>query len=353
MDEAQELSDDALEALKPTISAGPLGNPQQIYTGTPPGPLANGEVFTRVRAAARAGHDKRLSWLEWSMLPWDAKQADRDALDLDDRRNWAKSNPSQGIRLNVDVIADERSDFSDDGFARERGGVWSIDDENGLISPTAWSALADKKSIAPPLISVAFDVNPERSAGAIGLYGTRPDDLGHVELVDVRPGMDWLLAELIGIARRNTLATPLCCDPRGPAGGLIPDLEAAGVPVLKATAAQVSHACASFLDAVTLSQLRHTGQPQLAKQVSAGRQQDSGDSWRFARKGSTDISGLYAVTLARWAYMTREVPESAPTPSVFFLGSLECADCDCPSQIPEGAECPDCQHIHEPTLEDE
>src|SRR5690606_5031936 len=35
MDEAQELSDDALAALLPTISAAPLGNPQQILAGTP------------------------------------------------------------------------------------------------------------------------------------------------------------------------------------------------------------------------------------------------------------------------------------------------------------------------------
>lgn len=51
-DEAQDMSDDDLEALMPTLSAAPLGNPQVIYLGTPPGPKARGEVFARVRDEA-------------------------------------------------------------------------------------------------------------------------------------------------------------------------------------------------------------------------------------------------------------------------------------------------------------
>ena len=37
-DEAQDLTDEELAALLPTISAAPLGNPQVIFTGTPPDP---------------------------------------------------------------------------------------------------------------------------------------------------------------------------------------------------------------------------------------------------------------------------------------------------------------------------
>jgi phage terminase large subunit-like protein len=61
-DEAQELSDDALEALMPTTSASPQQNPQWIFTGTPPGPTANGEVFSRTRDDALSGKSSRLCW---------------------------------------------------------------------------------------------------------------------------------------------------------------------------------------------------------------------------------------------------------------------------------------------------
>ena len=51
-DEAQELSDEQLEALLPTVSAAPSGDPQQIFLGTPPGPLADGSVVLRLRGQA-------------------------------------------------------------------------------------------------------------------------------------------------------------------------------------------------------------------------------------------------------------------------------------------------------------
>jgi hypothetical protein len=47
VDEAQELGEDHLAALLPTISAS--ANPQQIYTGTPPGQNAQGEIFEKIR----------------------------------------------------------------------------------------------------------------------------------------------------------------------------------------------------------------------------------------------------------------------------------------------------------------
>jgi hypothetical protein len=190
---------------------------------------------------------------------------------------------------------------------------------NGVITPAQWTALTDKASIAPASIAVAFDVNPERTRGSIGLYGERADGLGHVELVDSRPGVEWMAAELAGIASRNNLATPLTCAPTSPAGGLIPDLEALGIEVRRANMPDVSQACTSFLDAVTAGQLRHTGQPQLAAQATAARQQVSGDSWRWTRKGIDDISGFYTVNLARWAYLTREVKPAALVPSIHFL----------------------------------
>ena len=318
VDEAQELGEDALEALLPTISSGPLGNPQQIYTGTPPGPLASGEVFTRLRASARKGLDDRLSWLEWSMLRWAATLEDRDALNLDDRRLWAQANPSLAIRLHVDVAQDERNTLSPEGFARERGGAWAPDNNDGDISAERWADLADGTSVAPVKIAVAFDVSIDRSHGSIALYGRRPDGIGHLELVEAREGVDWMVPRLIEIAGRNELAAPLCCDHRGPAGGLVPDLEDAGVEVLAASAMQVNQACASLLDGMDVKQFRHTGQAQLTAQVLQARKQPSGDAWRWSRRG-VDISGLYAITLARWAYMTREEAPRPLVPSIHFI----------------------------------
>jgi hypothetical protein len=123
LDEAQELSDEAQEALLPTTSSAPLGNPQWIYTGTPPGPKAVGEVFTRLRADGVAGKDKRLSWHEWSLV---------GVVDLDDRANVAATNPAIGRRLNWDTPMAERAAMSDEGFARERLGTMAMSAPSSL-----------------------------------------------------------------------------------------------------------------------------------------------------------------------------------------------------------------------------
>ncbi len=111
LDEAQELGEDALAALLPTISAS--SNPQTIFTGTPPGPNADGAIFSRVRKDGLAGGDPRLCWHEWGC---------EGAADLDDLQPWAQINPAFGIRLDLATIADERAVMDDQTFSRERQG---------------------------------------------------------------------------------------------------------------------------------------------------------------------------------------------------------------------------------------
>ena len=63
-DEAQELTDDQVEALMPTLSASATGTRQIIYTGTPPYPGCPGEVFRRRRVVSCAEPGKGDSWHE-------------------------------------------------------------------------------------------------------------------------------------------------------------------------------------------------------------------------------------------------------------------------------------------------
>jgi phage terminase large subunit-like protein len=158
-DEAQELSDDALEALMPTTSAAPLGNPQWIFTGTPPGPTANGEVFTRTRDDALSGKSSRLAWHEWSCT---------SSVDLDDPLSASSANPALGGRLQWDVIQGERSRFSDEGFARERLGMWDSAGSQRVISADSWSVVAAANlADAGTEVAIAFDVSPDRSTATI------------------------------------------------------------------------------------------------------------------------------------------------------------------------------------------
>src|SRR5699024_2761557 len=128
LDEAQELTDEQLEALLPTISAAPSGDPQIIMLGTPPPPRADGAPFKRMRAAGVGAKDGRLSWHEWSPERAPAP-TDTQALMV----CAADTNPALGGRLQRSVVEDELAQMSFEGFMRERCGAWDSDSLGGLI----------------------------------------------------------------------------------------------------------------------------------------------------------------------------------------------------------------------------
>jgi hypothetical protein len=296
MDEAQELSDDALEALMPTTSAAPTGNPQWIFTGTPPGPKANGEVFTRTRLEALEDKSPRMCWHEWSM--------DVDG-DLDDPRQWAKANPALGIRLQYDVIEGERGRFSDEGFGRERGGLWDASSSLRVIDEASWKAVADPASMAIERLTLAVDVAPDRSVAAVSLAGQRADGLWHVELDEHRKGADWVAGWVKQRAERNRLHAVVL----DVISGLVEQRH--GRNYLKGTDVQVTPAssegrdmaiaCAGYYDAVMAARLRHTDQPQVNVSLSVAGKRPVGSGWAWNKKSAeADITPTVSQTLALW-----------------------------------------------------
>lgn len=292
LDEAQELSEDSLAALLPTISAAPSGNPQTIYTGTPPSPVMQGDVFTRVRDAGLKGADKRLCWHEWSS---------HGQVDLDDRVQWAATNPSLGYRLNIGTLVDERESFDDQTFARERLGMWASLATLQVITSEAWSALTDPSSSALDPVAFAVDVTPDRSSASISMAGRRVDGLPHVELVDNRRGTGWVAERLVELRDRWSPCA-IAVDAGSPAGSLVAPLESAGLELFMVSLRDFERACGAFYDAASEGTLRHPDQPLLSSAVGAARKHVRGDAWTWSRRDSTDISPLVAATLALFAF---------------------------------------------------
>ena len=302
MDEAQELSEDALEALLPTISAGPQQNPQQILTGTPPGPSANGEIFTRVRNDGLEGKDKRLAWHEWSC------EADAD---LDDPQNLANANPALGIRLQKDVADSERGSMSDAGFGRERLGMWDEASTNRVIDVRTWAEVADEESFAVDRFAIAVDVAPDRSVAAVAVAGQREDGLWHIELDEQRAGVGWLAPYVVRLVEANPQIRAVVIDGASPAASIIDDLAQARVTVTTSGARDMARACGSFYDGALAGWLRHTNQPQLNAALSVARKRSLGDAWAWNRKNSaSDITPLVACTLALWGAQSSTVAKT-------------------------------------------
>lgn len=302
-DEAQELSDDALEALMPTTSAAPLGNPQWIFTGTPPGPTANGEVFTRTRDDALSGKSSRLAWHEWSCT---------GSADLDDPTSAASANPALGGRLQWDVIQGERSRFSDEGFARERLGMWDSAGSQRVISADSWKVVADSNLVdRGDDVAIAFDVSPDRSTATIASAAWTTEGLPYVDVVESRRGEpDWGIQRFVDMCERHQVRA-VVIDGASAAFSLVDPLRQRGLTVTVTSARQMAAAFGNFYDTVMDGGMRHLDQPLLNLALAAARKRKIGDSgFGWSRKDSeSDITPVTAATLALWGLTSGEIAE--------------------------------------------
>jgi phage terminase large subunit-like protein len=289
LDEAQDLNDDALGALLPTLSATSIeGDPQVWYLGSAPG--VGSSVWQRRRHAGRAGGSDTNAYFEFSAHP--------DA-NLDDHDAWAQANPGLGVRISEAFIQEtERVSMSDEMFARERLSISpDLADEYGALP--GWDRVCDL-NITAEAEFFAFDVNPERSAAAIVVAGAGPV----IGVVDYRQGTGWLVDRLVEL--REQKPCRVVVDKAGPAGAFIHELRARNVRLTEIDSTDLCRACGAFYDAVTRGAVKVRSNPALDAGVAAAVTQPVGDAWRWGRKTSKgDISLLVAATLAHWAMVTK------------------------------------------------
>lgn len=178
-DEAQILTEKALEDMVAAANqsrqeAGAL----LFFMGTPPRPTDPGEEFTNRRRKALAGTAPNMVYVEFS--------ADDDA-DPDDRKQWAKANPSFPYRTPLESMLRMREQLTSEGsFRREALGIWDEDAVTpSLISPKSWAALRDPD---PPdgVRSFAVKFSPSGDWASLAVAVKKPDGGYHVEHIDSR-----------------------------------------------------------------------------------------------------------------------------------------------------------------------
>jgi hypothetical protein len=295
-DEAQDLTDEELAALLPTISAAPSGNPQVILTGTPPDPekQGQGEVFRRVRADGEAKRDARLAWTDYGA-------ADGPLPDVDNRASWSAHNPAEGQRLSVREIERERALMSPETFARERLGWWGdpASATSGALPGwhTCFHDAPDHLLPEPSAIGLAVSLDGEW--GSIGSADLWPET-DHVNLsaVDRRPGSAWLISEAKRI--QDTYGCAVALDEKCPDPTLLPALRDAGVVVTTMKLEDYITACGELVNRVKDGTVTHQRTTDLDAAVAVAAWREVGDGRKvFGRKKSAgQIDMLEAVTAA-------------------------------------------------------
>lgn len=316
LDEALWLQPAMMGALLPVMST--LPNPQVRY-GSSAG-LATSATLRSVRDRGRAGGDPSLTYVEFCAPTGTCAEEDCDhRLDaegcaLDDMELIRLANPSLDRRITQEYIRNERRALPPEEFARERLGWW--DDPAIAVESIPLDRWRSCHMASGDLGRALFalDVSLDRARATIGVAALRSDERTQLEVVAAQRGTAWLTGpDAMGPGRSlaescREYRTHVALDATGPAGTLIDELKAAGVPVLPLDRTDVVTACGTMLDAVKAGDVTHLDDPTLNAAV-AGAQLRQGEAYVWTRKGGADITPLYAVSLARWALKRGPVRE--------------------------------------------
>lgn len=312
LDEAQELQDEQLEALLPTISAAPSGDPVTIYMGTPPdsGELEKGigEPFVRVRKNALEGLGA-VAWVEFSARFYveDLTDDELKALVLSPKHH-ADANPAYNIRILPSTIEGELTQFSARSFARERLNVWpKAGGKPTIFPPGRWADLAIEPDAAGdwPLAAIGVDMNPDRTQVSI-IFSSFTEKGVCVELIAQAPFNDGGTTALVDYlwehAKRNR---PVVIHGFSQAKTLVPHLQKKKMMVRVLSGGEWVEACMNFYDDVTRNKnIVHFGEPRIDTSF-AGITRDVVNKetgiWKYGRVDLTvDMSPGVSATCAHY-----------------------------------------------------
>ncbi len=296
IDEAFAAPDARLEqAIRP--AAMTRDNAQLWITSAAGTPALSPYLLGKVEAGRQlvdAGVTKGTAYFDWS--------AEDDA-DPADPATWRSCMPALGLTTSEEVVATDFASMQEAEFTRAYLNRWTAQRANPGLPVDAWLALTDETSRASDPVFLAFDVSPDRAHAAIAAAGQREGGDGwHVEIVEHRAGTGWVVDRLEELKRKHRPAG-IFCDPSGPAGGLLADIERRGLKVTNVTTKEHGQACGVLYDAVIQGTVAHLGTPELTDAIDGAVKRHLSDgAWLWNRcTSAVDICPLVASTIALWA----------------------------------------------------
>ena len=298
-DEAQELTDDQVEALMATLSASATGTRQIIYTGTPPYPGCPGEVFRRRRSVSITDASKYDAWHEWSI-----EANGVDEIKTEDKDLWYMTNPALGIRLTEEFTQEEMNTLSKDGFARERLGWWMPVLAKGIdiaIPEEIWEACKSNK--LKPEGKTAYGVKFAANGAEVCLCGAVITESGEarISLIDRKStssGIKWL-ADWLNERSKN--ASCVVIDGRNGVDVLIDKIAGkwkAKDAIIRPNTKDVIASVSTLMEALTEKTVTwYEKQEMLRESAITSTKRPIGGGWGFGGDNSIPIE---AAALALW-----------------------------------------------------
>ena len=246
--------------------------------GTAASTVYNRKVEMGRRAAAE-NSGSGVAYFEWSAPEdWDPT----------DWSSWWEFMPALGLTVSPGRISEELQAMDPAEFRRAYGNR-PTGGRDMVIPAEAWAAVCDGAITAKGRLRLALDVAEDRASAAIAAA----DDAGRLELVEHRPGTNWIAARANELCKKYS--TRIAFDAGGPAGVFAGHLERARPMKSR----DVLVACASFYDRVMARSVQIRRHSSLDAAVEGVVKKQVGDLWAWSRRSSmADVTPLMAATLA-------------------------------------------------------
>lgn len=313
VDEAQELTAEQLEALKPTTIAADDAekadaDPQMIYLGTPPNAKCVGTEFRRWHDEAHEDSASSIWWLEWAVEDMPTTTDRAELMEL-----VYLTNPAMGYRIKETTMIDVMDTMSADGFARECLGWWSktYNTAKTVIKPDDWNACKVENPSQDGLLSYGVKFSPDGLTGTLAAC-YRPTDSEGVPFVyvvtsrDMSEGLTWFVENL---AQRKNKVACVAIDGKSNAENLQAKLIAAGYSkkaVKVVSTAEAITANSMIANAVKERSITHYGQEQLDASATKCVKRDIGKNGGFGFDSTEDADAtlIESCGIAYFAAMT-------------------------------------------------
>lgn len=282
-----------------------IGPTQATRTTTPPGAQvwvlsAAGdhlsgfliETLKQARASLAAG-DRGPVLVEFGVPD------DLDATDVD---TVARYHPAVGYTIDRAHLVNERNRLGADGFARAYGCFQIIPESTILtaIDLKAWSACAWHAEIESDDVVAAFapDISIDRSLSVIVAATVG----GVIEVVESRPGTEWVTPRLIELATR--WRAPIVVDKYAATSTVVDEIIRARQDrrMIVPDTNDVVTASQSFYDDVVTGAVRIRPHPDLEDAARSASTRRVGDGWCWQRRHdhAPPVAPLVAASLAWW-----------------------------------------------------
>lgn len=228
--------------------------------------------------------------------------------DIFDERVWPMANPALGYTIRVETLRG-KSKLPASVFKTEHLciGVVSLD---GAIPEAVWNANEDPTATLERFRRrTALCVDVSEDLEHVALVAAAIDDAGRarIDVVAAWDDVNVAVRELPGVVGK-VRPREVGWFPNGPAGVLAGAMTrvARKAKVVELSEVDAKGACQALYVRAKGTRLAHGGDLLLKAHIAGAARQQSGDGWRFARRGAGRISAAYAAAGA--VYLAEKLP---------------------------------------------